>query len=207
MCPAQIPSPAPAHRRLPRVIRIERIDTNHPLYAQECELRDRVLLQPIGLDMDRYRAEFPGSDEKAVHFVAVIDLPTGEPGGEARVVGCVLLRPEVSGPDDSGPNKPGPDKSKPGSGQLVQMAVDPQRQGEGIGRRLVAELESYAFLPPESGGLGLGELSCHARMPAVSFYERCGWEIVGETFQEVGIDHKKLVLTADRPAVAPGLPD
>jgi len=174
------------------VIRIERIDPNHPLYAQECELRERVLLGPIGYDMDRYRAEFPDYEENSIHFVAVIDLPTGEPGDDRRVVGCVLLRP---------------DDPKPGSGKLAQMAVDQQRQREGIGRRLIAELESCAFLPKENDGLGLGELYCHARMPAVSFYERCGWAISGDTFQEAGIDHQTLVLTAQQPMPAAGFAD
>ncbi len=97
-------------------------------------------------------------------------------------MGCALLLPETD---------------RPGFGKLMQMAVDPQRQGEGIGRRIVIEVESEAF-----GDLGLEGLFCHAQLSAVSFYERLGWAAEGEEFEEAGIPHRKMVIT--RPPVEEG---
>lgn len=166
------------------MVRIRRITHEDALYPQECALREGVLLRGVGMDMEGYRAFAPGAEERAEHFIAVIDMP-GDPGsswvGEPvkKVIGCALLVPDT-------PAK--------GIGKLCQMAVDPQRQGEGLGRRLVAELERRALAPVESGGLGLSELYCHARDTAIGFYASCGWEPEGERFDEVGIEHQKLVL-------------
>ena len=147
------------------------IGPNHPLYPQELDLRERVLLQPIGYTMARFVDEYR-MEEAFEHFVAVIDHPKGK-----RVIGCVCLAT----------NHP-----TPGVGKLMQMAVDPQRQGEGIGRELVAHLERRAF-----GELGLRELFCHAQENACPFYARMGWTAVGERFLEAGIPHFKMVFHAE----------
>lgn len=151
------------------VIRIETIDTEHPLYAQACELRESVLLRPIGYDMKRFIAEYADTEESSAHFVAVVDHPSGP-----RVVGCALLRP---------------DYPEVGSGKVTQVAVDPQRQGEGIGRQLIIAIESYAF-----GRLELERIFCHAQLTAIGFYERLGWGVESEVFEEAGIDHKRLAI-------------
>lgn len=153
------------------MVRVLRIDRSAPLYAQELDLRRRVLLAPIGLTMERFRDLFPGVEERFEHFVAVVDHPKGE-----RVVGCVCLLPH---------------DPKKGVGKLMQMAVDPQRQGEGIGRKLVAELERRAF-----GELKLKELFCHARDDATGFYERLEWKTSGKPFDEAGVRHYKMVFKA-----------
>ena len=154
------------------MIRIERIDRSHPLYGQSVELRERVLLRPIGIDMDRLESLFPGSEARFEHFVAVVDHPKGD-----RVVGVVCL---LAG------------EGSEGTGKLMQMAVDPQRQREGIGRKLVVSLERRAF-----GELGLRELFCHARADSVPFYEGLGWEAVEEPFDEAGIPHRKMVFRVE----------
>jgi len=152
------------------LVRIARIDRNHRLYPQEVDLRQRVLLDPINYSLAQFEKDFPGFEERFEHFVAVIAHPTGD-----RVIGCVVLLPDY------------PEK---GHGKLMQMAVDPQRQREGIGKKLVAELERRAF-----GELGLSLLYCHARADAVPFYDGMGWEVVGDTFMEAGIEHSKMVFT------------
>lgn len=151
------------------MIQIRRITMSDPLYPQECALREQVLLGPIGLDLARYRAEFPGMEEKFEHFVAVFNHPSGP-----RVIGCAALLV---------------DSAKPGIGRLSQMAIDPQRQGEGIGKRLVVAVEQRAF-----GEKQLSELYCHAQIPACGFYRKLGWTTEGEVFTEAGIDHRKMVL-------------
>lgn len=150
------------------MIRIQRIDRNHPLYEQEVALRQRVLLDPIRFTMADLEEEFPGAEDRYEHIVATVEV-----SGAPRVIGCVCLLPNY------------PEK---GCGKLAQMAVDPQRQREGVGRRIVTELERRAF-----GELGLSEVFCHAQAEAVGFYKSLGWEIEGEEFLEAGIPHYKMV--------------
>jgi hypothetical protein len=149
-----------------------RITRSSPLYPGERELRELVLLRPIGYDMARFEAEYPGVEDRFTHFVAVLSTPGGE-----RVIGCALLLPSTD---------------TPGLGKLMQMAVHPQRRGEGIGRRLVIEAEKHAFAE-----LGLDGVYCHAQLDAVPFYDKLGWQPVGEVFIEAGIPHRKMRL--DRP--------
>jgi len=156
------------------MFRIERIDTQSPLYPQECHLRELVLLSPIGYDMARFEAEYPGMEDGFEHFVAVVDHPSG-----TRVVGCALLRPNY--PED-------------GLGKVMQVAVDPQRQGEGIGRHLIIAIESYGF-----GRLRLTRLFCHAQLSAIPFYERLGWSVDSDVFSEAGIEHRKLSIRNTTP--------
>ena len=154
------------------MIRYQRVERDSPLYDQSVDLRTRVLLDPIGYDMAMLEAEIPGAEQRCEHFVAIADHPTGE-----RVVGIVCLL--ASYPEA-------------GVGKLMQMAVDPQRQREGIGRRLVVELEKRAF-----GGLGLDSLFCHSRFDAVGFYENLGWSVVSDMFMEAGVEHYKMVFEGE----------
>lgn len=155
------------------VIDVRFIKPDHPLYEQECTLREDVLLRNVGYDMDRFRADYPVED-KAEHAVAVVNHPTGD-----LVIGCALLIPGY--PDD-------------GVGKVVQVAVHPQRQREGVGRRLMATIEGRAF-----GELGLVELFCHAQLTAVPFYEGLGWSVNSDEFMEAGIPHRRMVIRADAP--------
>lgn len=153
------------------MIEIRRITKNDPLYAQECAVREEVLLRPIGYDLARFRDEF-NVEDRFEHFVAVFDHPGGP-----RVVGTACLLPNFP---------------TPGSGKLMQMAVDLQRQGEGIGRKLVVAIERRAF-----GELGISELFCHARDGAYGFYTCLGWDFDSDTFLEGGVPHRKMVFRPD----------
>lgn len=95
---------------------ILRIDMQHPFYQKERELRNEVLLRPIGIP--DYGWEM--NDKKSWHFVAVEN---------SELIGCVLLAPLTEG------NK---------RAQLLQMAVKKSWQGKGIGKVLVASLLSFA---------------------------------------------------------------
>lgn len=70
--------------------------------------------------------------------------------------------------------------------KLRQMAVDPEFQGLGVGRLLMVAAEGQArkdqvFL-----------LTLHARCSALPFYEKLGYQIDSEEFEEVGIPHKAM---------------
>ncbi len=70
--------------------------------------------------------------------------------------------------------------------KLRQMAVDRGWQGTGVGRRLMDEV--LAIVAAE--GATVAEL--HSRQEAVGFYERLGFRVEGEPFEEVGIRHRKM---------------
>ena len=85
------------------------------------------------------------------------------------LVGCLILSP-----GDAGTIK------------MRQVAVAEQLQGRGVGRALVERSEEIAREH------GFREMVLHARDTAVPFYERLGYERVGEQFQEVNLPHWKM---------------
>ena len=133
------------------------IGVDAPEYAQELDLRWRVLRRPLGLERDAVLFPF---DRESLHLVAI-------DGG--RVVGCVLFHPEGTE-----------------TGRLFQMAVEPARQGTGLGTRLVHALED------DLAARGFREVTLHARDTAVSFYARLGYQPVGPPYVEVGIPHQNM---------------
>lgn len=70
-----------------------------------------------------------------------------------------------------------------GSVKLRQMAVLNALQGKGIGRALMQFAENLAR------DHGYKVLTMHARKNAVGFYEKMGYKVRGEEFQEVSIPH------------------
>lgn len=98
---------------MPEIIRIE---MDNPLYQKERELRNKVLLRPIGVPDFGWEM----NDKNSWHFVAIED---------AKVIGCVILFPLNE------------EKSK---AQLMQMAVENSWQGKGVGKLLVQSLMAFA---------------------------------------------------------------
>ncbi|MGB0524766.1 MAG: GNAT family N-acetyltransferase [Flammeovirgaceae bacterium] len=97
------------------MILIKRIDITHELYPLEQELRNEVLLRPIGIPDHAWEMH----DQSAWHFVALAD---------EQLVGCVVLRPL---------------DQQVARVQLMQMAVSEQFQGQGIGKQLVHQLLGF----------------------------------------------------------------
>lgn len=83
-----------------------------------------------------------------------------------KVVGCVLFYPNSKG-----------------SGRLFQMAVEPTRQRRGIGRRLVRHLEQHLLRQ-----CNITSITLHARKYAIRFYEKLGYKVYGDAFEELGIE-------------------
>jgi len=71
--------------------------------------------------------------------------------------------------------------------KIRQMAVSPEHAEKGRGRSLLKFLED--FLARQA----ITHLSMHARMTAVGFYEKLGFERDGVEFVEVGIPHIRMV--------------
>ncbi len=78
--------------------------------------------------------------------------------------------------------------------QMRQVAVAPDQQGRGVGTELVHQSE---WLARQSG---IRRIILHARAPAVPFYERLDYAVVGEPFEEVTIQHWHMEKTVDAPA-------
>jgi predicted GNAT family N-acyltransferase len=140
------------------MISIQLIDTKNALYQMERKLRNKILLRPIGIPDHAWEMH----DEKAWHLVAVEN---------DVVLGCVVLVPL----------DPGQKKA-----QLMQMAVETNQQGNGVGKLLVNELLSFCK------SKGIQEVVCHSRENAVPFYLNLGFEIYDEPFVEVGIKHSHM---------------
>lgn len=74
-------------------------------------------------------------------------------------------------------------EEKSGIVRLRQMAVLNDLQGKGIGRALMGFAENLAR------DRGYRILSMHARKNAVGFYEKMGYNITSDEFEEVTIPH------------------
>jgi ribosomal protein S18 acetylase RimI-like enzyme len=75
--------------------------------------------------------------------------------------------------------------TKTGTGilRLRQMAVISGLQGKGIGRALLQFAENIAR------DMGYKKITMHARKTAAGFYEKLGYKITGEEFEEPPIPH------------------
>jgi predicted GNAT family N-acyltransferase len=70
--------------------------------------------------------------------------------------------------------------------RLRQMAVLNNLQGKGIGRALLAFAENI------SRDLGYTRIMMHARKTARGFYEKLGYKVVSDEFEEITIPHYKM---------------
>jgi len=71
-----------------------------------------------------------------------------------------------------------------GNQKMRQVAVSATIQNQGIGKSLVQFSEMYAR------SKGTQRIELNARDTAVPFYRAIGYQVEGEIFQEVGIDHR-----------------
>lgn len=74
-------------------------------------------------------------------------------------------------------------RMEPGTVRLRQMAVLNSLQGKGIGRALMQFAENIAR------DMGYRNITMHARKTATGFYEKLGYRVIGEEFEEVTLPH------------------
>lgn len=86
-----------------------------------------------------------------------------------KLLGCLMLKP-----------------IKKSLYKMRQVAVDPSAQGKGVGTQLVKYSEEILQK------MGVCLLVLHARDVAIPFYLRLGYQIVGESFEEIGIAHVRM---------------
>ena len=70
-----------------------------------------------------------------------------------------------------------------GTASIGRMAADASVRGRGHGAAVLAELHRQAVLR------GVREVELHAQVTARRFYQRAGYEAVGEEYLEAGIRH------------------
>ncbi len=88
---------------------------------------------------------------------------------ENHMIGCCILTPKQNGVI-----------------QLRQMAVQSHLRGKNIGTAIIRFAEQTARQK------GFTLLLLHARNPVIGFYQKCGYQINGNEFFEVGIGHHKM---------------
>jgi len=115
-------------------------------------------------------------------------------GGE--VVGCATVFPDPWPGAEAAP-------AEPAAWRLRGMAVEPSRQGSGIGRQVLAAAVQVA------AAAGAPLIWANARVSALPFYEANGWAAVGEEWDtpDTGLPHRKIVTAfAQAPAWPPSRP-
>lgn len=144
------------------MLEIAQIDYGSGHYRDAVKLRRRVLRRPLGLD---FTDEQLAQERVDTHIAAYLD---------GELVGSLILT-----------------KLDGSVVKLRQMVVRPDRQGRGLGARMVAFAEKLV------AERGCREIVLHARESAVGFYERAGYLPTGHAFMEVTIPHRKMVKRLD----------
>lgn len=136
------------------------VDFGSRRYDELVELRYKILLEPLGL---KFLDSFRDKEISYLHVACVDNL-------DDKIVGGLILAPLN-------------DRQI----RLMQVAVDPARQGEGIGRQLVGYAEQRAK------EAGYETIIMHAMLSVVHFYEKLGYTQEGSLFEEQGITFAKMV--------------
>ena len=117
---------------------------------EHLDLRFRVLRQ----NQPRDSAHYPGIDtDVRTKFLCAFS--------EGILVGCATLQED----------------SRDGCKYRIRgMAVEPDFRNQGIGTKIVKELQEYA--KKEDTGIW-----CNARIKAITMYEKCGFKIISDVFE------------------------
>ncbi|MFY0673345.1 MAG: GNAT family N-acetyltransferase [Bacteroidia bacterium] len=70
--------------------------------------------------------------------------------------------------------------------KMRQVAIDPSFQSQGVGTLMINESEAWALHN------GYSRMVLNARETALAFYKKKSYQIIGNSFLEVGIPHFKL---------------
>lgn len=126
-------------------------------HAAMLDLRERILRRPIGLVVTP--AEI--ARDKGDYLLGCFD--------GAALAGCLILQ-----------------KDADGWVKMRQVAVDENRQGQGIGAQMLVAAEAVVR------GWGYAKMYCHARETARAFYAQNNWTVTSDMFDENGIPHCRM---------------
>jgi GNAT superfamily N-acetyltransferase len=142
---------------MPGVPPISEIAHGSRAYEAAVRLREAVLRRPLGLGFTREELD---EEATSIHIAAL------EGDDDAACIGCLVLLPIDAG-----------------TVRMRQVAVEPDRQRQGLGGALVAFAEQAARTR------GYREIVAHVREPVIPFYARLGYELSGPRFVEVTLPH------------------
>jgi predicted GNAT family N-acyltransferase len=128
-----------------------------PAYDATVALRYDILRKPLGLTFTQEQLDNEVND---FHLAAYMD---------DEIIACLILT-----------------QSENGEIKMRQVAVKENKQGMGIGKKLVAFAETFAKEK------GFTKMVLHARETAVPFYTALAYNTEGQPFTEVGLPHKKM---------------
>ena len=139
-------------------MKFREISFGTPEYRLECQLREEVLRRPLGLPLSD---EDLAGEENQLHFG--LFAPHGD------LVACVVAV-----------------RLSPTEAKIRQMAVSSRHQRQGLGQRLMSELEKNLK------ARGFEKFVLSARTSAVGFYEKLGYTLAGKVFLDVTVPHVKM---------------
>ena len=151
--------------KLPRYS-FSQIEHRSAAFWKAVELRQEVLRRPLSLTLTVEEILLEGPPQAHFGLFGIGDSETAGP-----ILACASVIPQ---PD--------------GSVKIRQVAVAEAWQGQGLGNILMQSIESDLRY--------LGEfhtIQLHARQNVQGFYEKLGYEVIGEPFEEIGIPHVLMV--------------
>ena len=75
-----------------------------------------------------------------------------------------------------------------GQTQIWRLAVLAQFRGVGIGKQILEKLVELAI------SQGAKTIILHAQLSAIPFYEKLGFQVQGDAYDEAGIAHRNMIL-------------
>ncbi len=136
----------------------QRIASDSADYSKVVQLRALVLRQPLGLQFSMHDLK---SDQHELIFALMLK---NKPA--ACVQARALSKTHV---------------------KLRQMAVTPDYQRQGLGKKLIQKVEVYLQTQ------GFRDIELNARKTALKFYQKSGYKIASDEFFEIGLPHFKMV--------------
>ena len=164
------------------------VDVERIPVAASYPLRQAVLRPHQTID----QVAAPGDDDPESATFGVIDRATGSVVGTATV-----LRAEAPMAKD------GADFTADGAGgaapawRLRYMATRDDLRGQGLGSRALEAALAHVAAEGGRGGMGRVLVWCNARVPAIGFYERAGFQTWGEQWDSPLGPHVVMWRTVD----------
>ena len=125
-------------------------------------------------------AQFKGDGDPQTHHFGAFLV---KPDGASEAIGCVsYMMTTLEGKEGAEP-----------TWQFRGMATRDDWARKGIGRALVFEAEEVLV-----NASPIRLFWCRARVPAIGFYEKLGWRVIGEQYVVEGYGpHKNMKMTID----------
>jgi len=139
-------------------MRIKVIEHFSISYWETVKLRQNLLRTPLGLE---FTVEELQQERNDLHLGIF---------SEDLLLGCVVLSPISSQ-----------------TARLRQLAVLPLFQDQGLGKKLVQQVEKIARAK------GFQEIILHSRSNVNKFYEKLGYKKQGKPFKEITLQHQKMI--------------